>query len=498
MRNELGKFAARLPGSARSADAPQRAKNSTTSKPARKQVSTSRPAAAAPDETAAPPQLRTLPSFPPPGATGASVSSTPAAQVDSYPAQGSGPGPADVSDGRVEPAAHEKLRAPAETPDGSVSSAVSVALAGSAQQAPVDDIQRSQPEPPKAAQAGQPRSSVQALPSDVDKASQDASISLPAGDHGNKLELDDDPTAASAVAAQPSSALPPQQLSAAVVSTLLAGSAQSPQASFAKLAESDVSAQAVDEVSAAKHAPSRKDVADGRDSALGVHAKAAPAALERKAAEAGDSRTPDAADPTQPREQVTQAHASDAVSNSFTQALAAERSKPPVTETPTQEPTPSVGAATPEHIPGTIVELQSARMTNNETQAEMQVGFHTADYGHVEIKTTLQNSVVGATIAVEHAALREQIASALPELRHSFTERQITLDSLTVSDSLSASTSFTNSHQQRSNQRPADVPYQGFQERPAEPDWESKSGASSGPVLQPWGGDSGSELNVLV
>ena len=134
----------------------------------------------------------------------------------------------------------------------------------------------------------------------------------------------------------------------------------------------------------------------------------------------------------------------------------------------------------------------------NDTQAEMQVGLHTADYGHVEIKTTLQNSAVGATIAVEHTALREQIVSALPELRHSFTERQITLDSLTVNDSLSATTSFTNSHQQRSNQQPAAVPYQGSQERPAEPDWETKSGASSGPVLQPWGGDSGSELNVLV
>jgi flagellar hook-length control protein FliK len=132
------------------------------------------------------------------------------------------------------------------------------------------------------------------------------------------------------------------------------------------------------------------------------------------------------------------------------------------------------------------------------TQAEMQVGIHTADYGHVEIKTTLQNSALGATIAVEHAALREQIVSALPELRHSFTERQITLDSLTVNDSLSAATSFTNSHQQRSNQQPTAVPYQGTQERPAEPDWEAKSGALSGSVPQPWGGDSGSELNVLV
>ena len=128
----------------------------------------------------------------------------------------------------------------------------------------------------------------------------------------------------------------------------------------------------------------------------------------------------------------------------------------------------------------------------------MQVNLNTADYGHVEIKTTLQNSALGATIAVEHAALRDQIVSALPELRHGFSERQITLDSLTVSDTLSASTSFTSSHQQRSNQQPAAVPYQDSQERPAAPDWEAKSGALPGPVLQSWGGDSGSKLNVLV
>jgi flagellar hook-length control protein FliK len=204
----------------------------------------------------------------------------------------------------------------------------------------------------------------------------------------------------------------------------------------------------------------------------------------------------------QARPPAAPAHASDAVSNSsFTQALAAERTRPPATEATTQQAAAS--ATTLDYAPGASDEpsashLQSAHLTGNDTLAEMQVGLHTSDYGHVEIKTTLQNSAVGATIAVEHAALREQIVSALPELRHSFSERQITLDSLTVNDSLSATASFTNSHQQRSNQQPAAVPYQGSQERPAEPDWEAKSGGLSGPVLQPWGGNSGSELNVLV
>jgi flagellar hook-length control protein FliK len=257
-------------------------------------------------------------------------------------------------------------------------------------------------------------------------------------------------------------------------------------------------------VSSVKPAPSnknlsaRKDAAEGHDNASDTRAKATSSASERRAAEPGNYRVTDPAQTPQPRE------ASDAVSNSsFTQALAAERAKPPATEAGAQEPAQSASTATPDHAPVAADEtnalhLQSARLMGNDTQAEMQVGLYTADYGHVEIKTTLQNSAVGATIAVEHTALREQIVSALPELRHSFTERQITLDSLTVNDSLSATTSFTNSHQQRSNQQPAAVPYQGSQERPAEPDWETKSGALSGPVLQPWGGDSGSELNVLV
>jgi flagellar hook-length control protein FliK len=512
---ELGKLTDRPLGSARPAVGAQPDKDSTSGKPAKKQTAPSLPAATTvPDKAAALPPLRPLPSFPPPGANAASLSSA-AAQPYAAPTQSSELRLAGANAGRVDSTADEKLGAPAETPVSSLSSAAFVASTGSTKQGPFGNIPGSQPEPSKAAQAGQPLAAAQAIPSDLEKASpskigsQVAAASLPSDDRGDKAELDDDST--SVVVAQPSPALPLPQLSAAGEAALPPSAAQSPQASLAELMSGAALAQAINGVSTVKPAPAnvnsapRPDADAGHDTALDArHAKTAPAAAERKAVENSAERVPDAAETAQPRQPAAPVHVSDAVSNSsFTQALAAERTKTPATEATTQEAAPSANAATLDHTPVASDEpnaslLQSARLTGNDAQSEMQVNLNTADYGHVEIKTTLQNSTLGATIAVEHAALREQIVSALPELRHSFSERQITLDSLTVNDTLSASTSFSNSHQQRSNQQPADVPYQGSQERPAKPDWEAQSGALSGPVLQPWGGDSGSALNVLV
>jgi hypothetical protein len=565
MSNELGKLTDRPLASARSAAGAQSDsdKDSTTNKPAKKQTAPSLTAAATvPDKAAALSQLRPVPSFPPTGANAASLSSA-AAQPYAAPTQSSELHLAGETAGQVDSAADEKLGAPAGTPVSSslssaafvasagsakqsavedipgsqpeppkaaqagqpLASATTVASAGSAKQSAVDDIPGSQPEPPKAVQAGQPLAAAQVIPSDLEKASpskigtQAAAASLPPSDHGNKIELDDDhgdkaelsddPT--SAVVAQSSSALPLPQLSAAAEPVLTPSVAGSPQANLAGLMSGAALAQAVNGMSTVKPAPAnvnsapRPDADAGHDTALDARrAKAAPAAAERKVAETGADRVPDAVETAQPHQPAAPAHVSEAVSNSsFTQALAAERTRPPANEATSQEAAPSANLATLDHAAGASDEpnashLQSARLTGNDAQAEMQVTLNTADYGHVEIKTTLQNSALGATIAVEHAALRDQIVSALPELRHSFSERQITLDSLTVNNTLSASTSFTNSHQQRSNQQSEAVPYQGSQERPAEPDWEAKSGVLSGPVLQSWGVDSGSKLNVLV
>lgn len=562
MSNELGQLPDRPPGNARPTVVAQPDKDSTTSKPAKKQTAPSPPATTTvPDKAPALPQPRPLPSFPPPGANAASLSSA-AAQPFAAPTQSSELHLAVENAGQVNSADDEKLGAPVETPVSSLASAAFVAStgstkqgpfgnipgsqpeppkaaqvgqplasaativsAGSAKQSPVDDIPLSQPEPPKAAQAGRPLAAAPAIPSDIEKASpsrigsQAATASLPPSDHGSKVEVDDDhgdkselgddPT--SAVVAQPSSDLPLPPLSAPAEPALPPSVVQNPQAILAELTGGDALAQAVSGVSTVKPAPAnvisapRPDAGAGHDAALDArHAKTTPAASERKSAETIADQVPGGTETAQPRPPAAPAHASDVVANSsFPQALSAERTKQPATEATTQEAAPSASAATLEHAPGASDEpnashLQSARLTGNDAQAEMQVNLNTADYGHVEIKTTLQNSALGATIAVEHAALRDQIVSALPELRHGFSERQITLDSLTVSDTLSASTSFTSSHQQRSNQQPAAVPYQDSQERPAAPDWEAKSGALPGPVLQSWGGDSGSKLNVLV
>ena len=250
----------------------------------------------------------------------------------------------------------------------------------------------------------------------------------------------------------------------------------------------------------------KKDPAGAHDVASESHGIKAAAAPERKASDAGAAKVSDPAVTTPVREPATPARSSDQLAApSFNQAFTAERMKSPITESNAESNAPEQGASTaalaraPEASDGpNPLQMHSARLSGNENQAEVQVALQTADYGHVEIKTTLQNSTLGATIAVEHSNLREQIVSALPELRHSFAERQITLESLTVSDSLSSATSFTNSHQQRSNQQQAAVPYPGSQERRAAPEWETTSGKLPEPVLQPWAGDSGSELNVLV
>jgi flagellar hook-length control protein FliK len=310
-----------------------------------------------------------------------------------------------------------------------------------------------------------------------------------------------------------SAAVTPAQLSAAAESALPPAAGQNPQDQTVELVGGDAFAQLVNAVPTTKPATTsensaRKQAAgehDNHDNTVDPRRLKAAAAPERKAAETGATRVADAAEVSPGREPGASARVSDdgSASAPFTQAFAAERSKVPAAETDAREAAPSPNAAAANRAMSSADEasaphLQSARLTANESQAEMQVGLHTADYGHVEIKASLQNSTVGATIAVEHAALRDQIVSALPELKHSFTERQITLESLTVSDSLSATTAFANSHQQRSNQQQAAVPDQGSQQRRAEPDWEAKPGASSGLELQPWSEEAGSALNVLV
>ena len=380
-----------------------------------------------------------------------------------------------------------------------------MAAVASAGQVAVESLSPSQPEeahpvPSKASPEGQTRASAETVSVEVENASEgktERPAVAPEGDDKGE-------------SGEASAAVAPAQFSAASEPALPRGAAQNPQDQTVELVGGDAFAQLVNAVPTTKPAMTSEDSAHKQ--AAGEHdnavdprrLKATAVAPERKAAETGATRVPDVTEASPAREPGASTRVSDGLASSpFTQALAAERSKAPVAETDLQEAAPSTNAAAANRTiaagdDANASHLQSARLTTSDSQAEMQVGLHTADYGHVEIKASLQNSTVGATIAVEHAALREQIVAALPELRHSFTERQITLESLAVSDSLSATTSFANSHQQRSNQQQAAVPDQGSHERRAEPDWEAKPGASSGPVLQPRAEDSGSELNVLV
>ncbi len=527
MNHELGKLADSLPGKAHASSGDETAKSLPAGKPAKKQTAASLPAgtSAADEATSSPPPR---PSDPAPNSPG---------MTNGSPASAAPPDPrlAAISElpvvtarvvtenaGRVESAAQETLPAAAGKTDWSRLPMAAVASAG---QAAVENISRSQAEPPKAfpgpqpapskaSPEGQPGALAETVPVDIENASEgkpERTAVAPEGDdQGESGE-------ASAAVAQTASALPPAQLSTATEVALPPGAAQNPQDQTVKLVGGDAFAQLVNAVPMTKPATTNENSArqqtaaehDNHDNTVDPRRLKAAAAPERKTAESGATRVADATEVSPAREPGASARAAARVSDDglasspFTQALVAERSKAPAAEADVQTAAPSTNAGAASHAmaaadEASALHLQSARLTASDSQAEMQVGLQTADYGHVEIKASLQNSTVGATIAVEHAALRDQIVSALPELRHSFTERQITLESLTVSDSLSATTSFANSHQQRSNQQQAAVPDQGSQQRRAEPDWEAKPGASSGPELQSWAGDSGSELNVLV
>lgn len=143
--------------------------------------------------------------------------------------------------------------------------------------------------------------------------------------------------------------------------------------------------------------------------------------------------------------------------------------------------------------------VQSARLLETAAGSEMQVGLRTAEYGRIEIKTSLQDAAVGASIAVEHAGLREQMVAALPELKHSLSAQQIQFDALTVKDAPAATTAFAGSHQQAFEQRQSPAQQQvSLPQRQADSRERSQVQAAMAASGEVWDADSGSALNVLV
>ena len=258
MSHELGKLADSLPGKAHASSGDETAKSLPAGKPAKKQTAASLPAgtSAADEATSSPPPR---PSDPAPNSPG---------MTNGSPASAAPPDPrlAAISElpvvtarvvtenaGRVESAAQETLPAAAGKTDWSRLPMAAVASAG---QAAVENISRSQAEPPKAfpgpqpapskaSPEGQPGALAETVPVDIENASEgkpERTAVAPEGDdQGESGE-------ASAAVAQTASALPPAQLSAATEVALPPGAAQNPQDQTVKLVGGDAFAQLVNAV----------------------------------------------------------------------------------------------------------------------------------------------------------------------------------------------------------------------------------------------------------
>ncbi len=72
--------------------------------------------------------------------------------------------------------------------------------------------------------------------------------------------------------------------------------------------------------------------------------------------------------------------------------------------------------------------LQSARVLERMGQSEIRVGLNTADFGNLELHTSVSQDRVAATLATSHGELRAALAAEMPSLEHAMSQHQLTLD----------------------------------------------------------------------
>ena len=76
------------------------------------------------------------------------------------------------------------------------------------------------------------------------------------------------------------------------------------------------------------------------------------------------------------------------------------------------------------------VAVQSARVLERMGQTEMRVGVNTADFGNLELRASVSQDRVGASIATAHADLRAAMMAEMTSLEHSMEQHQLRLDHL--------------------------------------------------------------------
>ncbi len=73
--------------------------------------------------------------------------------------------------------------------------------------------------------------------------------------------------------------------------------------------------------------------------------------------------------------------------------------------------------------------LQSTRVLERIGLSEIRVGLNTANFGDLELHTSLNQDRVAATVATNHSELRAALTAEMPSLEHAMAQHQLTLDS---------------------------------------------------------------------
>jgi flagellar hook-length control protein FliK len=74
--------------------------------------------------------------------------------------------------------------------------------------------------------------------------------------------------------------------------------------------------------------------------------------------------------------------------------------------------------------------VQSARILERMGQTEMRVGVNTADFGNLELRASVSQNQVGASIATAHGELRAAMLAEMPSLERSMEHHQLRLEHL--------------------------------------------------------------------
>jgi flagellar hook-length control protein FliK len=99
----------------------------------------------------------------------------------------------------------------------------------------------------------------------------------------------------------------------------------------------------------------------------------------------------------------------------------------PTTPPRNDNPSPQTDSPTP---PGPT--LQAGRILERMGQSEMHVGVKTADFGTIEVHTSLNQDRVGASLSTSHADLRSAMEAELPSLQQAISRHHLQLDAFDV------------------------------------------------------------------